>query len=548
MGNAAADVGLPYSTYVDGRYGRTSLFFFDSPGANVGPDALVLSCGSSDGGTDADGRKWESDSKYLMANDKSIVAKAETQDPSLPSDIPYMTARLFTSETSYQFPIANATGRVLLRFHFYPASYPNFNISNSYFSVSAGGITLLSNFSAFITAEALSQGYLIREYFLAPQNLPSLNVTFRPSNQSFAFVNGIEVISPPEEFDQDPTLVGGGLQDDSTDFGTTDNSISVSTSSMQTMFRINVGGQYISAKNDSASLMRSWYDDTPYIYGAGLGVALEANVTIEYKKLQPYIAPLDVYRTARSMGPDPNVNKAFNLTWVFQVESNFSYLVRFHWCDWEFDKVNQRIFAVLLNNKTAQDQADIFGWTKEKATPMRRDYVIYVDGKQGNDQLWVALHPITSTGSEYVDALLNGLEIFKLSDAKSNLAGPNPVISDLMRKQIESDEAPKPFATQKKSYSTALISGAAGGAAAFGVAAAIVFIAHSRKKRALGTEVGVTSWLPIYGNSHTSGSKSNSGRSHGSTTISTEKRKKARIVKTLKLLITTTSWRCTEVL
>lgn len=499
------------------------ILFCSFDAASKGPDALVLSCGSSDGGTDADGRKWESDSKYLMANDKStIVAKAETQDPSVPSDIPYMTARIFTSETTYQFPIANATRRILLRFHFYPASYPNFNISNSYFSASAGGIALLSNFSAFITSEALSQGYLIREYFLAPQNLPTLNVTFKPSNQSFGFVNGIEVISPPEEFVQDPTLVGGGLQDDSTDSGTTDNSLSISTSSMQTMFRINVGGQYISAKNDSAGLMRSWYDDTPYIYGAGIGVAVEANVTIEYKNLPPYIAPLDVYRTARSMGPDPNVNKNFNLTWVFQVESNFSYLVRFHWCDWEFDKVNQRIFTVLLNNKTAEEQSDIFGWTNEKATPMIRDYVIYVDDKQSNNELWVALHPITSTGSEYVDALLNGLEIFKLNDAKSNLAGPNPTISELMRKQIESDQAPKPFAAQKKPYSTALIGGAAGGAAAFGVAAAIVFMAHSRKKRVLGTEAGVTSWLPIYGNSHSSGSKSNSGRSHGSTTISTD--------------------------
>ncbi|XP_027150508.1 receptor-like protein kinase ANXUR1 [Coffea eugenioides] len=499
----------------------TCLLFRSLDAQGKGPNALVLDCGSSDGGTDADGRKWEADAKYLVNNnDKSIATKADNQDPSLPSDVPYMTARIFTSEAIYQFPVANATDRVLLRLHFYPASYPNFNISDSYFSVSAGGIQLLSNFSAFITAEALSQGYLIREYFLAPSNLPTLNVTFKPSDKSFAFVNGIEVISPPQVFDKDPTLVGGGLQDDSTDFGSTDNTVPISTSSMQTMFRINVGGQFVSAKNDSAGLMRSWYDDTPYVYGGGLGVALEANVTIEYKNLPPYIAPLDVYGTARSMGPDPNVNKGFNLTWVFQVESNFSYLVRFHWCDWEFDKVNQRIFTVLLNNKTAEEEADIFGWTKEKATPMKRDYVIYVDGKQGNDELWVALHPLTSTGSEYIDALLNGLEIFKLSDAKSNLAGPNPTVSDLMRKQIESDQAPRPFAAPKKSYSTALIGGAAGGAAAFGVAAAIVFLAHSRKKRFVGTDVGVTSWLPIYGNSHSSGSKS--GRSHGSTTISSD--------------------------
>ncbi|CAI9104880.1 OLC1v1003667C1 [Oldenlandia corymbosa var. corymbosa] len=495
------------------------------PPKNAAPSSLVLSCGSPDGAsaTDSDGRKWDSDSKFLQDNgnkNSSVVAKAETQDPSLPSDVPYMTARIFTTETTYQFPNPNSTARLLLRLHFYPSSYPGFNISNSYFSVHAGGFTLLSNFSAFITAEALSQGYIIREYFLAPIDSPTLNLTFRPDgnspaqNQSFAFVNGIEVISPPEIFDQEVALSGVGSQNDgSTNFGDTESMMSIGASSLQTMFRINVGGQYISAKNDSAGLMRSWYDDTPYIYGAGVGVSLESNDTISYKKLPEYTAPLDVYRTARSMGPDPKVNKNFNLTWVFQVESNFTYLVRFHWCDWEFDKLNQRVFSVLLNNKTAESVADIYGWTSEKATPMRKDYVTYVaDGKDDQHLLRVDLHPLTSTKSQYIDALLNGLEVFKLSDAKSNLAGPNPIISDLMRKHLESEEKPKAFAEQKKTDTGALIGGAAGGAAAFGVAAVIVFIAQSRKKRALGSDVGVTSWLPIYGNSHTSssgGSKSN---------------------------------------
>ncbi|KAK6120126.1 hypothetical protein DH2020_046128 [Rehmannia glutinosa] len=499
---------------------------------NTGPNALVLNCGSSNSVKDADGRTWDPDAKYLSVGGNSTTAKAETQDPSLPSDVPYMSARIFLSETTYQFPLQNSTSRTLLRLHFYPSSYPNLNISNSYFSVVAGGVTLLNNFSASLAAEALSQAYFIKEYYMPPSEFTILNVTLKPSDkqpQSFAFLNGIEVISTPTLFDEDPILAGSAGNDFDTSV-----TIPIDTSSMETMFRLNVGGQYIAPVNDSGGLMRSWYDDSLYIYGAGQGVALQANTTINYKGLPSYMAPIDVYGSYRSMGAFVDVNRISNLTWIFQVDPNFMYLLRFHWCDSEMTKTNQRVFDVFINNKTAASEVDLFAWTQSTATPTKKDYVVQINNNKTNNnteaQLWVALHPTDKTKAEFSDVLLNGLEIFKLSDkSKSNLAGPNPTISDMMKKYQEAQLAPKAFETNnpnKSNSSTSfsvIITGAAGGAAAIGVAAAIFLFTFTRQKRNPNGDA-VSTWLPISWNSNSTTIKSSpSGRSQGGTTsISTD--------------------------
>ncbi|KAJ1409376.1 Serine-threonine/tyrosine-protein kinase, catalytic domain [Sesbania bispinosa] len=476
------------------------------PAWSVDSESLILGCGLGEGGgKDADGRQWSPDNKYLSGGN-SITSKASFQDPSLLSEIPYMTARVFTSEATYKFPV-QSDKRYWLRLHFYPSVYGSFNPSDSYFSVKANGVTLLANFSASITCQALSQAYLDREYSLAPLNSDTLTVTFKPSdkhNGAFAFVNGIQLIQMPELFDS-ASMVGYA-----------DQTVDAKSLHLQTMFRLNVGGQYISPVHDSG-LNRMWYDDTPYLFGAATGVTTQADkkVKINYESMPQYIAPPDVYSTSRSMGTNKDVNMGYNLTWIFQVDPNSMYLTRLHFCDFYFSKVNEIVFNIYVNNQTAEAQADVIGWTGGKAVPTYKDYVVYVQDGPGDEQLWLALHPAPDTKPEYYDAILNGVEIFKLND--TDLSGPNPQPSDML---VEHEEKERTFQDNKHQKRTFVIGGAAGGAAGFALVAAICVVVHQKKRRSPGSYSNTSSWLPLYGNSNTTGTKSTgSGKSVGSANL-----------------------------
>ena len=468
--------------------------------------SLILGCGLDEGGAkDADGRQWSPDDKFLADGSNSITSKASYQNPSVLSEVPYMSARVFKSEATYKFPV-QPNKRYWLRLHFYPSLYGNYDPADSYFSVAANGVTLLSNFSASITCQALSQAYIDREYSLAPLNSDTLTLTFKPSDKhdgTFAFVNGLQLIEMPDLFGS-AALVGYSNQ-----------IVDVKSLHLQTMFRLNVGGQYISPTQDSG-LTRMWYDDTPYLNGASNGVTNQAtkDVKINYLTLPQYIAPSDVYSTSRSMGSDQNVNMGYNLTWIFQVDPNSMYLARLHFCDYYYSRVNEIVFNIFLNNQTAQAQADVIGWTGGKGVPTYKDYVIYVQDGEGDEQLWLALHPAPDTKPQFYDALLNGVEIFKLND--TNLSGPNPQPSDML---IKREGEGRNFQTHKAYDKTVVIGGAAGGAAGFALVAAICVAVHHKKKRGPGSQTH-TSWLPINGNSQSSASKSSSGKSFASGNLS----------------------------
>ncbi|XP_044500553.1 receptor-like protein kinase ANXUR1 [Mangifera indica] len=471
-------------------------------------ESIILDCGSNDGGTDSDGRKWESDAKYTSSESKMI--KATDQDSSLPSAIPYMTARVFTNEGNYKLSVKKAQ-RYWLRFYFYDATYPDLNIATTYFSLAANGITLLNNFSAAITAQALKKPFFFKEYSLAPMDSDSLELTFKPSDKyhgSFAFINGIELIPIPDLFGKAPLV------------GAKDQNVEMQKSNTQTMYRLNVAGHYISPKDDSDGLMRTWYDDMPYIYGAAVGasIVIDDNDKIDYKKMPHYIAPPDVYMTARSMGPDANVNVDYNLTWIFyNIDANFTYLVRLHFCEFVMDSINQRVFNIYINNQSAQvypDAADVIAWTKGKDVPTYRDYAIFIDDKPGDKEIRVAISPSPASKPQFYDSILNGLEIFKIEGGK-NLAGPNPKIEVGPYKAGNSFS--RFFQNEDNSTNMHVIGRAAGGAAAFGLVASLCFVVYRKKKRGAGSESNTASWLPISGSSQTSGSKSTaSGNTAGS--------------------------------
>ncbi|MQL97610.1 hypothetical protein Taro_030306 [Colocasia esculenta] len=489
-----------------------------SSGGNMPSDSILLNSGSSEDATDADGRRWASDlnNRYRLSSGNSAPAKAAFQDPSLPSQVPYMTSRVFKSASTYKFSVSGKA-RHYARLHFYPVAYNGLDPENAYFDVTAGGgeVTLLRNFSAYATAKALTQAYIVREFYLPRSPDGILRLTFTPSPEkkgSYAFVNGIEVVPSSTDISAGSTASLVGFSDQNVNVG--------SSSALQTMYRLNVGGQYLPPTNDSG-LGRSWYDDSPYIFGAAFGVtyAADGNVTVRYPAGMPrYAAPLDVYTTARSMGPDPQVNMNTNLTWVFQVDANFMYVVRLHFCELQMTKINQRVFTIYVNNQTAEAAADVIGWASSPAAPVFKDYAVYVADEAGDEELWVALHPSAASKPEYYDAVLNGMEIFKLNDSAGNLAGPNPSPSDMLAAAEKQDKA---ASTEFGSAAggterTNVIGRAAGSAVAVGLVCAICFAVYRQKKRENGaiSGSGGSGWLPLYGGSTGNSRSTISGQSY----------------------------------
>ncbi|KAI3508360.1 hypothetical protein L1887_23366 [Cichorium endivia] len=86
---------------------------------------------------------------------------------------------------------------------------------------------------------------------------------------------------------------------------------------------------------------------------------------------------------------------------------------------------------------------------------------------------------------------LFGLEVFKLSDSKTNLAGRNPVPSEMMQKQLIANRA----ASNRKCSKQVIVGCAVGGAATVGVAVVVLFVIRKRR-RVSGSDPGATSWLP----------------------------------------------------
>ncbi|XVE78540.1 hypothetical protein DITRI_Ditri13aG0153500 [Diplodiscus trichospermus] len=386
-------------------------------------DNIALDCGSTVNNTDLAGRSWIADDT-IYSDGQSIIVSAISSLANGDS-IPYRTARVSRSPFTYSFTVT--PGPKFIRLHFYPTSYLEFNSSDAFFDVHVGRYTLLRSFSPILTDGYLESEVFSKEFCINVDE-QNLTILFTPNPNmpnSYAFVNGIEIVSVPRNLYY-PT-------DDDTGFDFV-NQVNpyriLKNQSLETVYRLNVGGSSISPAQD-AGMHRSWTDDVEYLIN-GEHSALPVNLSINpsFSVIPNYSAPIPVYRTARTMGTNKTVNENYRLTWEFRVDSGFTYFVRLHFCEFqvEITEIGDRVFQIYIDNIEAEHQADVISWAGGNGVPTYRDYAVMI-GRAGTEtkrNLSIALHPAPAWRTRYSDAILNGVEIFKLSN-DGNLAGrPNP--------------------------------------------------------------------------------------------------------------------------
>ncbi|XP_057491479.1 receptor-like protein kinase FERONIA [Actinidia eriantha] len=405
-----------------------------SPALYYPPDNIAVNCGSSGNSTAADGRQWIGDisSKYITSHGsggKLMSVKAIAQHQS-PDPVPYMTAQISRSQFSYTFQVT--PGQKFIRLHFYPTSYRRFERSKAFFSVKAGPYTLLSNFSASLAADVLGLRSFSKEFCVNVEENQPLVINFSPlsggpSDEVYAFVNGIEIVSMPTGLyhtkDSDP---GARVVCNKYQFPI-DKSIA-----LEMVQRLNVGGRSILSKDDTG-MFREWSADSNYLLQSSV---LPATTTsrIKYTEIPAYVAPQNVYQTSWSMDPSKQVYKPVNFTWKLPVDLGFRYLLRIHFCELEYEikESGNMQFSIFVNEEVAEANADVMKWSGGNRVAVYRDYVVMMEGDrmEGKRDLLITLFPHREDSKDWsvqIDAILKGMEVFKLSNPDKNLAGVNPV-------------------------------------------------------------------------------------------------------------------------
>ncbi|XP_062152082.1 receptor-like protein kinase FERONIA [Alnus glutinosa] len=465
-------------------YHLTSTVSGGSPSPYTAVDNILLNCGSSGNSTALDGRTWVGDvhSKFSpleqSQNQASLTASAVQQSPSA-VQVPYATARLSLSAFTYMFPVT--AGQIFIRLYFYPASYPNFDRSKALFSVKAGRFTLLSNFNASLTADADGDpgDAIFREYCVNIEEDQRLSIIFTPSvANAYVFINGIEILSMPPNLYYPPSDNEGLCFIGQQNLYHIDND-----TTLEMVYRVNVGGRSISPSEDTG-MFRGWSQDdnyfTPY---TELFLPFNYTIQLKFTKIPAYTAPEEVYQTARTMGANKTINKSYNLTWEFPVDSGFYYLVRLHFCEFqpEIIQPHDRVFLIFIANQTAEEAADVIVWSGGNGVPVYRDYAVALFGKEGVKKmnLSIALQANRQNWeTSYNNAILNGVEIFKVNTSNGSLAGPNPDPLPFAHRTVVPPTPP----TKSKNYITNILAFVGGGVSGFVVLSILGYLIFRRRK------------------------------------------------------------------
>ncbi|KAH9291495.1 hypothetical protein KI387_043316 [Taxus chinensis] len=260
-----------------------------------------------------------------------------------------------------------------------------------------------------------SSTYLFKEYLLINVTSDSLTVTFAPMNNSIAFINSIEVVSVPDFLTSNVLTTLSPLSSFS----------GLPVIALETSYRLNMGGNKVKPKNDT--LGRTWYPDKSYLaINSSVQNVTTLSSSIRYPEsgtVTPDIAHNYVYATAEEMGNANVVNPVFNISWVVSVDQDFSYFVLTHFCDIVSRSLNQLYFDVFINSQTVLDNLDLSSKASNLATPYYTDFVVNASGSK---KLSISIGPSLVDNVD-PNAILNGLEMMKMSNEVGNLDGPYSV-------------------------------------------------------------------------------------------------------------------------
>ncbi|XP_047958139.1 putative receptor-like protein kinase At5g39000 [Salvia hispanica] len=326
---------------------------------------VSVNCGSTGASAARNGRQWIGDlrpefSLFLQLRGSS-AASAPLHRLSCADPVPHETARVSLSQFSYAFQLNK--GQKIIRLHFNPTQYSGFKGLRDFFSVEVGPFTVLSNFSASLTADAP----FAKEFCLSTRENELLIITFSPESSRYAFINGIEIISVPASL----SYFGGdeiGLRvvgensmvyvDDST--------------ALEIVHRLHVKQEPAQSAESFDGVFPKW--------------ATQSADKVRYR------------------------------TWKVPVEVGFRYLIRLHFKN---AGVGGAMFKILINEIIAEI---VRGKDRDNIV-LYKDYMVEMKGRKQNGRREI-LVSLQSFGELEV---LAGFEIVKLSNPDNSLASPNPM-------------------------------------------------------------------------------------------------------------------------
>nr|POF14819.1 receptor-like protein kinase feronia [Quercus suber] len=241
---------------------------------------------------------------------------------------------------------------------------------------------------------------------------------------------------------------------------------------LEMLYRINVGGGYISPTEDTG-MFQSWIPDMEYLIDDETSVIpVKTAIQLNFSEIPPYTAPEDVYRTAQTLGKDRNMNTRHNLTWELPVDSQFDYFVRLHFCEFQLEILDGS-FHIFIANQRAEELVDVMAWSGgRKGVPVYKDYAVSMFGLGSKKKMNLS---IILQVTYFADAILNGIEIFIVSNPSNNLVAPNPDLLPL---------TPPTAMLRRKSNKTTIIVLASGGVSGFTVLSVLGFLTFQLAKRA----------------------------------------------------------------